>query len=84
MKVQYQIHKQERWIFFYHPDHLGSTSHVTDADGNIATDYDWDYDWNRGGVGHRNSFIQWERNRKELDDSHRFKVFYYGVGKLNK
>ena len=26
----------ENLVFFYHPDHLGSTSYVTDADGNIA------------------------------------------------
>lgn len=65
MKVQYQIHKQERWIFFYHPDHLGSTSYVTDADGNIATDYDW----NGGGVGHRNSFIQWELIKEPLEQA---------------
>ncbi len=72
--------KAENLVFFTHPDHLGSAAYVTDDDGNMATDYDW----NRGGVGHRNSFIQWERKRKELDDRHGFKVFYYGVGKLNK
>lgn len=26
----------ENLVFFYHPDHLSSTSYVTDADGNIA------------------------------------------------
>lgn len=26
----------ENLVFFYHPNHLGSTSYVTDSDGNIA------------------------------------------------
>lgn len=26
----------ENLVFFYHPGHLGSTSYVTDADGNIS------------------------------------------------
>ncbi|MCQ2211682.1 MAG: RHS repeat-associated core domain-containing protein, partial [Paludibacteraceae bacterium] len=50
----------------------------------VVNDEATDYDWNGGGAGHRNSFIQWERNRKGLDDRHGFKVYYYGIGKLNK
>ncbi|GHT74117.1 hypothetical protein AGMMS50262_06460 [Bacteroidia bacterium] len=43
-----------------------------------------DYDWNRGGGGVRDNFIRAERKRAGLNDSHGFKVFYYGVGKLRK
>ena len=50
----------------------------------VFNDEATDYDWNGGGNGYRNQFIEWERNRKGLDDRHGFKVFYYGVGKLNK
>ncbi|MEE3486276.1 MAG: RHS repeat-associated core domain-containing protein, partial [Bacteroidales bacterium] len=50
----------------------------------IVNDEATDYDWNGGGAGYRNDFIEWERKRKGLDDRHGFKVFYYGVGVLNK
>ena len=35
--------EEEKLIFFYHPDHLGSTSYVTDADGNIAQHVECDF-----------------------------------------
>ena len=50
----------------------------------IVNDEATDYDWNGGGAGYRNDFIEWERKGKGLDDRHGFKVFYYGVGVLNK
>ena len=41
-----------------------------------------DYDWNGGGGAVRNTFIQAERKRTGLNDSHGFKTFYYGIGTL--
>ena len=41
-----------------------------------------DYDWNRGGHFVRNAAITYERMRAGLNDSHGFKVYYYGFGKL--
>ena len=41
-----------------------------------------DYDWNTGGGWVRNSLINRERKSKGLNDTHGFKVFYYGVGKI--
>jgi RHS repeat-associated protein len=41
-----------------------------------------DYDWNLGGGSVRNAFIQAERARTGLNDSHGFKVNYYGTGVL--
>ena len=43
-----------------------------------------DYDWNVGGGKYRNLFINLERGRTGLEDNHGFKVFYYGIGKLNE
>jgi hypothetical protein len=42
-----------------------------------------DYDWNTGGGNLRNSLIKAERARAGLNDSHGFKVSYYGTGTLN-
>ena len=42
-----------------------------------------DYDWNTGGGFFRNSLIEIERFNYMLNDNHGFKVYYYGVGKLN-
>ena len=42
------------------------------------------YDWNKGGGWIRNLAIQLERWRAGLNDSHGFKVHYYGRGYLNK
>jgi RHS repeat-associated protein len=42
-----------------------------------------DYDWNTGGGIMRNTFIKTERVRTGLNDSHGFKTYYYGTGKLN-
>lgn len=49
----------------------------------IVNDNATDYDWNNGGGFLRNSLINLEKRRTGLDDSHGFKAYYYGVGKLN-
>ena len=43
-----------------------------------------DYDWNKGGSLGRKIAIQLERYRTGLNDTHGFKVYYYGSGFLNK
>ena len=43
-----------------------------------------DYDWNTGGGKLRSFFINLERIRTGLNDTHGFKTFYYGIGKLHK
>ena len=50
----------------------------------IVNDNATSYDWNIGGGGWRNFFIKTERIRTGLNDSHGFRVFYYGHGKLRK
>ncbi|GHV15284.1 hypothetical protein FACS1894169_06190 [Bacteroidia bacterium] len=50
----------------------------------IINDSATDYDWNKGGGFIRDNFIKAERYRTGLDDRHGFKVFYYGLGKLNR
>jgi hypothetical protein len=39
-----------------------------------------DYDWNRGAGFFRSAFINGERFRAGLDDTHGFRVYYYGTG----
>lgn len=41
-----------------------------------------DYDWNKGGSIWRKGLINYERWSEGLDDTHGFKTFYYGTGKL--
>ena len=43
-----------------------------------------DYDWNLGGGTKRDLFIRAERRRAGLNDTHGFKTFYYGLGRLKK
>ncbi len=43
-----------------------------------------DYDWNLGGGAKRDLFIRAERRRAGLNDTHGFKIFYYGIGRLKK
>lgn len=50
----------------------------------IVNDDATDYDWNTGGGPWRSLFINLERIRTELNDSHGFKVFYYGIGHLKR
>ena len=42
------------------------------------------YDWNKGDGIVRSSFINTERFRTALDDTHGFVVYYYGFGTLKK
>jgi hypothetical protein len=57
---------------------------IVDDTFRIINDSATDYDWNRGGGAIRDNFIRAERLRTGLDDRHGFKVFYYGLGKLNR
>lgn len=41
-----------------------------------------DYDWDTGGKIYRDILVRIERWRAGLNDSHGFKAFYYGTGKL--
>lgn len=50
----------------------------------IVNDEATDYDWNTGGGSWRNFFIDFERKRATLNNTHGFKVFYYGIGRLHK
>ncbi len=61
-------------------DNNGSVSIVNDFNKsfNRATDYDW----NRGGGFPRSQLIDYERRRAGLNDTHGFRTFYYGTGKL--
>lgn len=43
-----------------------------------------DYDWNKGGGFIRDKFIKGERWRAGLNDSHGFKIYYYGTGTVKK
>ena len=50
----------------------------------VVNDNATDYDWNKGGGAWRSFFINFERGRTGLNDSHGFKTFYYGVGHLKE
>lgn len=43
-----------------------------------------DYDWNGGGSFIRNAAIQLELIRSGLSNTHGFKTYYYGIGRLRK
>ncbi|MDO4524464.1 MAG: hypothetical protein Q4B61_03930 [Bacteroidales bacterium] len=64
--------EEEKLIFFYHPDHLGSTSYVTDADGNIAQHVEY-IPYGEVFVEVRNSQFSTNYlfNAKELDNERR-------------
>ena len=61
--------EEEKLIFFYLPDHLGSTSYVTDADGNIAQHIEY-IPYDEVFVEERNSQFSTSYlfNAKELDN----------------
>ena len=54
------------------------------GDVRVVNDNATDYDWNTGGGVVRNALIQMERKLNNLNDTHGFKTFYYGKGKVNK
>lgn len=53
-------------------------------DYNLPANRATDYDWNRGGGFLRSTLIDAERSRTGLNDTHGFRVFYYGSGTLNR
>ncbi|MBS7363090.1 MAG: RHS repeat-associated core domain-containing protein, partial [Paludibacteraceae bacterium] len=72
----------ENLVFFYHPDHLGSTSYVTDADGNIAQHVEY-IPYGEVFVEERNSQFSTNFlfNAKELDNE--TGLYYYGARYLD-
>ncbi|MGN6530746.1 MAG: RHS repeat-associated core domain-containing protein, partial [Ginsengibacter sp.] len=48
----------------------------------IVNDPATDYDWNKGGSVWRKGLINYERWSENLNDTHGFKTFYYGIGQL--
>ena len=68
----------EKDIYFYHSDHLGSTSYITDKDGN-ATQFVSYKPYGEALVDeHNTSYEQpWKFNGKELDAETR--LYYYGA-----
>jgi RHS repeat-associated protein len=73
---------EEKLIFFYHSDHLGSTSYVTDADGNIAQHIEY-IPYGEVFVEERNSQFSTNFlfNAKELDNE--TGLYYYGARYLD-
>lgn len=53
-------------------------------DFNLPRNRATDYDCNRGGSGMRPFFINAERIRAGLNDTHGFRAFHYGTGRLNR
>jgi RHS repeat-associated protein len=69
---------QEKDIYFYHSDHLGSTSYITDANGNV-TQFVCYKPYGEALVDeHNTSYEQpWKFNGKELDSE--TGLYYYGA-----
>ena len=69
--------QQELDVFYYHSDHLGSTSYITDKDGN-ATQFVCYKPYGEALVDeHNTSYEQpWKFNGKELDSE--TGLYYYG------
>ncbi|MCQ2211560.1 MAG: hypothetical protein MJZ34_14860 [Paludibacteraceae bacterium] len=80
MRKHERIH--HHLIFFYHPDHLGSTSYVTDADGNIAQHVEY-IPYGEVFVEERNNSFSTNYlfNAKELDNE--TGLYYYGARYLD-
>ncbi len=74
--------EKENLVFFYHPDHLGSTSYVTDADGNIAQHIEY-IPYGEVFVEERNSQFSTNYlfNAKEFDNE--TGLYYYGARYLD-
>ena len=72
------MQQQERDVFFYHSDHLGSTSYITDRNGN-ATQFVSYKPYGESLVDeHATSFeMPWKFNGKELDSE--TGLYYYGA-----
>lgn len=69
---------KEKDVFFYHSDHLGSTSYITDKDGN-ATQFVSYKPYGEALVDeHATSYeMPWKFNGKELDSE--TGLYYYGA-----
>jgi RHS repeat-associated protein len=72
----------EKLVFFYHPDHLGSTSYVTDFDGNVTQHVEY-IPYGEIFMEERNSSFStpYLFNAKELDEE--TGLYYYGARYLN-
>ena len=72
------MQQKERDVFFYHSDHLGSTSYITDRNGN-ATQFVCYKPYGEALVDeHATSFESpWKFNGKELDSE--TGLYYYGA-----
>ena len=72
------MQQKERDVFYYHSDHLGSTSYITDRNGN-ATQFVCYKPYGEALVDeHATSFEQpWKFNGKELDSE--TGLYYYGA-----
>jgi len=60
----------------------GSVQIVNDY--NLPSHRATDYDWNKGGNIWRKGLINYERCIQNLNDTHGFRTFYYGIGKLRQ
>ncbi|MBP5419479.1 MAG: RHS repeat-associated core domain-containing protein, partial [Bacteroidales bacterium] len=69
---------EENDIYFYHSDHLGSTSYITDANGN-ATQFVCYKPYGESLVDEHNTTYEqpWKFNGKELDAE--TGLYYYGA-----
>ena len=69
---------QEKNVFFYHSDHLGSTSYITDLQGN-ATQFVCYKPCGEALVDEHNTTYEqpWKFNGKELDSE--TELYYYGA-----
>ena len=70
--------QQECDVFYYHSDHLGSTSYITDRDGN-ATQFVCYKPYGKALVDEHNTTYEqpWKFNGKELDSE--TGLYYYGA-----
>ena len=70
--------QQERDVFYYHSDHLGSTSYITDRDGNASQFVCYKPYGDALVDEHNTSYEQpWKFNGKELDSE--TGLYYYGA-----
>ena len=81
-KDEFETPDYEQLIFFYHPDHLGSTALVTDNDGNVVQSVAY-IPYGEVFIEERNG--TWNApylfNGKELDEE--TGLYYYGARYLN-
>ena len=72
------MNQQERDLFFYHSDHLGSTNYITDRNGNVIQFVCYKPYGEALVDEHNTSYEQpWKFNGKELDSE--TGLYYYGA-----